>query len=52
MGSEMCIRDRGYGVPARRVESREELRAALEEDIPAQGPRLIEVPIQPGMSFP
>ena len=43
---------RGYGVPARRVESREELHAALEEDIPAAGPRLIEVPIQPGMSFP
>jgi benzoylformate decarboxylase len=43
---------RGYGVEARRVESREELRAALAEDIPASGPRLIEVPIQPGMSFP
>ena len=27
---------RGYGVPARRVESREELHAALEEDIPAR----------------
>jgi benzoylformate decarboxylase len=43
---------RGYGVEARRVESREELHAALAEDIPARGPRLIEVPIQPGMSFP
>jgi len=43
---------RGYGVQARRVETREELHAALAEDIPAQEPRLIEVPIQPGMSFP
>jgi acetolactate synthase-1/2/3 large subunit len=36
---------RGMGVPARRVESAEELTAALEEGFAEPGPALIEVPL-------
>jgi benzoylformate decarboxylase len=41
---------RGYGMPAREVTGEEELVAALREDIAAQdGPRLLQVPVAPGM---
>ncbi len=41
---------RGYGVPAREVADGEELVTALREDIAAQdGPRLVQVPVAPGM---
>jgi benzoylformate decarboxylase len=41
----------GYGVPSQRVESLDELRAALADAIPASdGPRLVEVGVAPGMS--
>jgi acetolactate synthase-1/2/3 large subunit len=39
---------RGMGVPARRVETAEELTAALEASFSAPGPSLIEVPV-PGV---
>ncbi|MCL4287535.1 MAG: benzoylformate decarboxylase [Thermoleophilia bacterium] len=39
----------GYGVPATRVESGEELEAELRERIGAGGPALIEVGVAPGM---
>jgi benzoylformate decarboxylase len=41
----------GYGMETRRAASADELRAALEEAIGAEEPRLLEVPIQPGMSL-
>ncbi len=41
---------RAYGMAARDVSGVEELTAALREDIAAQdGPRLIQVPVAPGM---
>jgi benzoylformate decarboxylase len=41
---------RGYGMQAREVSGREELTAALREDIAVQdGPRLIQVPVASGM---
>ena len=39
---------RGMGVPARRIETAEELTAALEASFAEPGPSLIEVPL-PGM---
>nr|WP_283135291.1 benzoylformate decarboxylase [Rhizohabitans arisaemae] len=42
-GIDICAIATGYGVPARHVNSIEELRAALGER--PEGPRLIEVPI-------
>src|SRR5689334_18277220 len=41
----------GYGVQARSVDGADELREALREDIAADGPRLIEVRVAPGMSI-
>ena len=38
-----------YGVPARKVEGAEELRAALGEEIGSGKPGLIEVGVAPGM---
>jgi benzoylformate decarboxylase len=41
-----------YGMPARTVSGRDELTAALREDIPASdGPRLIQVDVASGMWF-
>jgi benzoylformate decarboxylase len=40
-----------YGVEARSVDGREELTEALREDIGADGPRLIEVRVAPGMAL-
>jgi len=40
---------RGMGVPARTVESAEELTAALEASFSASGPSLIEVPLPRGL---
>ena len=40
-----------YGVPAVRVAGREELHAALAEAIEADGSRLVEVPVAPGMAL-
>ena len=49
-GLDVAAVARAYGVPAREVNGREELTAALREDIPAQdGPRLIQVPVASGM---
>jgi benzoylformate decarboxylase len=39
----------GYGIQSRRVDGRDELRDALAESIPADTPRLVEVPLAPGM---
>jgi benzoylformate decarboxylase len=41
----------GYGVEARRVDSRDELREALRESIDADAPRLVEVRVAPGMAL-
>ena len=41
----------GYGVPSIRVEGPEELRTALEDAFAAEGPRLVEVGVAPGMSL-
>jgi benzoylformate decarboxylase len=40
-----------YGVESRSVSGREELTEALREDIAADGPRLIEVRVAPGMAL-
>ncbi len=40
-----------YGVEARSVAGADELREALREDIAADGPRLIEVRVAPGMAL-
>ena len=39
----------GYGVPAARADSPEELESALAEAFRADGPRLVETRIAPGM---
>jgi benzoylformate decarboxylase len=41
----------GYGLEARRVSGREDLHNALAAAIPASSPRLIEVPVAPGMAL-
>ncbi|MGI9019107.1 MAG: benzoylformate decarboxylase [Solirubrobacterales bacterium] len=40
-----------YGVAAARASGRDELHAALDEAIGAQEPRLVEVPVAPGMAL-
>ena len=40
-----------YGVPSQQVQTRDELRDALASAIAAEGPRLVEVPVSPGMSL-
>src|SRR5262249_53788094 len=40
-----------YGVPAKVVAARDELHSALEEAIGAERPRLVEVPVTPGMAL-
>jgi benzoylformate decarboxylase len=39
----------GYGVPATRADGREELEAALRDAFRADGPRLVETRVAPGM---
>ena len=39
----------GYGVPATRADSREALEAELGEALRADGPRLVETRVAPGM---
>lgn len=41
----------GYGVPSERVDGLEALRAALTDAFAANGPRLIEVGVVPGMAL-
>ena len=41
----------GYGVPARKVEGRDELHSALGEAIASDGPSLVEVQVAPGMAL-
>jgi benzoylformate decarboxylase len=41
----------GYGVSARRVSGREELREALKSGLESKRPALIEVPVAPGMAL-
>ncbi len=41
----------GYGVSAKRVSGREELRAALAAAIASDGPEVVEVPVAPGMAL-
>jgi benzoylformate decarboxylase len=41
----------GYGVPATRVESKDELHTALSDAFGSDGPRLVEVKVAPGMSI-
>ncbi len=41
----------GYGIESRTVASAEEVEAALREAISDPKPRLVEVPVQPGMSL-
>ena len=47
MGSEMCIRDRAYGLKAWTVEAAEDLSATLAKAIAHDGPTLIDVIAQP-----
>jgi benzoylformate decarboxylase len=42
---------RAYGMDGRRVEDADSLRGALEESLGAGEPRLVEVPVAPGMSL-
>ena len=49
-GLDVAAVARAYGMSAREVHSREELTAALREDIAVDdGPRLIQVPVASGM---
>jgi benzoylformate decarboxylase len=49
-GLDVAAVARAYGVPARDVSGREELTAALREEIAAEdGPRLVQVPVASGM---
>jgi benzoylformate decarboxylase len=49
-GLDVAAVARAYGVPARDVNGREELTAALREEIAADdGPRLVQVPVASGM---
>jgi benzoylformate decarboxylase len=49
-GLDVAAVARGYGIPAREVSGRDELTAALREEIPAaDGPRLIQVSVASGM---
>jgi benzoylformate decarboxylase len=49
-GLDVAAVARAYGVPSREVTGREELTAALREDIAAQdGPRLVQVPVAGSM---
>jgi benzoylformate decarboxylase len=49
-GLDVAAVARGYGMPARQVNGREELTTALREEIPAQdGPRLLQVQVASGM---
>jgi benzoylformate decarboxylase len=49
-GLDVAAVARAYGVPARDVSGREELTAALREEIAADdGPRLVQVPVASGM---
>jgi benzoylformate decarboxylase len=41
----------GYGVPSQRAGGRDELHAALTDALAAEGPRLVEVPVAPGMAL-
>ncbi len=41
----------GYGVPSARASSRDELHSALSDAFGADGPRLVEVKVEPGMSI-
>jgi benzoylformate decarboxylase len=41
----------GYGVPSTRAEGADELREQLREAIEADGPRLVEVAVAPGMAL-
>jgi len=41
----------GYGVASRRVRGRDELHDALADAIAAAEPRLVEVPVTPGMAL-
>ena len=41
----------GYGIESRMVKSADEVEAALGEAIADDRPRLVEVPVQPGMSL-
>ncbi len=40
-----------YGVPAARAAGRDELHSALSDALAAEGPRLVEVPVEPGMAL-
>jgi len=48
---EVAAVAQGYGVESARAESRDELHAALSEAFGAEGPRLVEVKVAPGMSI-
>jgi benzoylformate decarboxylase len=51
-GLDVAAVAKGYGVPSRDVNGREELAEALRDAIPAEdGPRLIQVPVATGMWF-
>ena len=41
----------GYGVPSRQVAGRDELREALTSALDSDEPRLVEVRVNPGMSW-
>jgi benzoylformate decarboxylase len=41
----------GHGVPARKVDSRDELADALSAAIASDGQNVVEVPVQPGMAL-
>jgi benzoylformate decarboxylase len=45
-GIDYCAIAQGYGVPAARITSRDELAAALVRSVASDGPSLIEVPIR------
>jgi benzoylformate decarboxylase len=48
---DVCATASSYGVPATSVCEREQLAAALAEAIAQDGPRLVQVDVEPGMSI-
>ena len=50
-GLDVAATASSYGVPGEHVSTREELHRALEQALTAEGPRLVQVDVSPGMAL-
>ncbi len=50
-GLDVAATASSYGVPGEQVSTREELRAALTQALAADGPRVVQVDVSPGMAL-